>query len=220
MKSITVYDTIGKQYRTLNPFNYNDDLAIAAVLFDKEALEEIKRYFVICGYFIISKVDKSYYPIDIQPDKFVMLEGTYNCLPKELKKELVRYNTTSCYETVWSHFFSEWIYLGSWECFKQNGSFVEMCTHFIEDMNIVDRMITQNISVIEPNTYDELCEMVRNSIELSKADFYTPGYYESHKYLVDSLIHHYHINFSSSEITEYMYQICHIINKQWEEHHA
>ena len=79
-------------------------------------LEIIKKSFVICGYLIISKKDKIHYPIDIHPDRIVMLEGTYNCLPKELKKELIHYNTTSFREPLWSRFFVEWILLGSWDC--------------------------------------------------------------------------------------------------------
>lgn len=220
MKTIRVYDELKKQFRFLNPTNYNDDLVIGAVLFEKAALEIIKKSFVICGYLIISKKDKIHYPIDIHPDRIVMLEGTYNCLPKELKKELIHYNTTSFREPLWSRFFVEWILLGSWDCFTQNGSFIEMCSHFAGDSNIIEQMIAHDISIVEPTSYDELCYMVSRSINLSGADFYTPDYIESYKYLVDSLVHHYHINFSPTEITEYMYQICHIVNNQWEEHHA
>ena len=82
MNTIKVYDEFRKQFRFLNPKNYNDDLVIGAVLFEKAALEIIEKSFVICGYLIISKKDKNYYPIDIHSDRIVMLEGTYNCLPK------------------------------------------------------------------------------------------------------------------------------------------
>ena len=116
--------------------------------------------------------------------------------------------------------FFEWILLGSMDCFTQNESFIEMCSHFAEDPNIIEQMIAQDISIVEPTSYDELCYMVCNSIKLSEADFYTPDYIELYKYLVDSLVHHYHINFSPTEITEYMYRICNIVNNQWEEHNA
>ncbi len=220
MKTVFVYDEFKKQYRKLDPCNYDDDLTVGAVIFERTALQIIMQSFVVCGYMIFSKMDKRSYPIDIHPDKIVLLEGTYNCLSEELKKELVRFNTTNHTGSPWSRLFVEWILLGSWDCFTQNGPFIEMCLHFIEEEGVINNMIEEEISIIEPHSYDELCEMVNNAIQLSGADFYTPDYFESYKYLIDALLHHYHINFSLSDITDYMYQICNIINMQWEERHG
>ena len=220
MNAIRVYDVIKDEFRNLNPHNYNDDLVIGAVILERGALEEIKHFFVVCGYMIISKKDKSYYPIDIQSERIVIFEGTYNCLPDKLKKRIVPFLITNFKQPLWSRFFFEWNLLGSWSCFTDNGSFIEMCAHFNAEQSIIDRMIKEEISIIAPQTYDELCEMTRNAISLSGADFYSPDYVEKYKYLVDALVHHFHINFSTAEVKEYTYQISHIINIQWEEHYA
>ena len=121
---------------------------------------------------------------------------------------------------MWSRFFFEWNLLGRWSCFTDNGDFIEMCAHFNAEQRIIDRMIKEDISIVAPQTYDELCEMTKNAIALSEADFYSPDYVEKYKYLVDALVHHFHINFTPAEIEEYMYQISHIINNQWEVQHA
>ena len=89
MNTIQVYDVINNKFRNLNPHNYNDDLVVGAVILERAALKDIKHFFIICGYLIINKKDKSYYPIDIHSERIVIFEGTYNCLPDKMKEKLV-----------------------------------------------------------------------------------------------------------------------------------
>ena len=89
MNTIQVYDVIKKKFRNINPHNYNDDLTIGAIILKRTALEELKQFFVICGYTIINKKDKSCYPIDIHSERIVIFEGTYNCFPDKLKERIV-----------------------------------------------------------------------------------------------------------------------------------
>ena len=220
MNTIQVYDVIKKKFRNINPHNYNDDLTIGAIILKRTALEELKQFFVICGYTIINKKDKSCYPIDIHSERIVIFEGTYNCFPDKLKERIVPLIITSLIEPLFSQFFFEWNLLNNWDCFTNNGDFIEMCAHFNAEQKIIDRMLREDISIIAPQSYDELCEMTKNAILLSGADFYSPNYIEKYKYLVDALVHHFHINFTSAEVQEYMYQISHIINKHWEDHHV
>lgn len=54
---------------------------------------------------IIEKENKYMHPIDIQKDKIVMFEGTYNCFPLKLKESLIDFNITELIGRVWSSFF-------------------------------------------------------------------------------------------------------------------
>lgn len=216
---IKVYDVFKREIRDLMPTNYNDDMVVGAVILSRNALTEIKKHFVICGYVIINKKDGIIYPIDIQPDRVVIFEGTYNCFPEMLKNGLVKYNVTVINDRIWSKFFFEWSFLNSLDCFTNNGSFIAMCSSFLRDETIICKMVKNSMSIIEPTTYFELCEMTKNSLELSGTNFFNQDYTDSIKYLVDSLIHKYRINFTVNNIKEYTYNICHVINKQWEDSH-
>jgi len=220
MNTIKVYDILENRFRDLIPNNYNDDLIIGAIQFTKAALEEIKKDFIVCGYMIVHKASKIYYPIDIHAQTIVLLEGSYNCLSKKLQQKLSRYNIVGNDSHIFSPFFIDWILRGNWDCFIQHGPFIKMCSHFFEDQETLNLMAEKSLSIVKPTNYDELCDMTRAAIELSGADFYSPDYIESNKYAIDALIHHYHILFSSEEVEEYTYQICSIICTQWEESHA
>lgn len=220
MSIIRVYDVFKRKFRDLMPTNYNDDIAVGAVILSKEALKEITKYYVICGYVLIDKETKMKCPIDIHPDRLVLFEGTYNGFPKNLKNDLIRYNITFINDRIWSHFFFEWNFMSKWDCFTNNGPFIEMCSNFLGDELIISKMVNDSISIIEPTTYGELCEMTKNSIELSGTDYIGQDYDDSFKYLVDSLINNYHIIFSANEIKKYALNICYVINKQWENNHA
>lgn len=217
MSKIQVYDLFAGQYRNLMPSNCDLFLDTGAVLFQKPAQNIITEYYVICGYILISKKGNGpRYPIDVHSDRIVMTEGAFNCLPRRLRKKLKRYNIIKTKGPIWSSFFVEWLFQHDWSCFVNNGPFIKMSTYFAETKDIVDQMIKNDISIIEPHDYDELCCFANNSIGLSGVDFFSKDYNESIKYLIDAFLHHYHIVFSHEEVIEYAYQICHIINLCWE----
>ena len=55
-------------------------------------IEVIKQFCLIVGYVLIEKNSGYYHPIDIHDGVVVMFEGTYNCLPEQLKKKMIKYN--------------------------------------------------------------------------------------------------------------------------------
>ena len=166
---------------------------------------------------MLGKDGISDYPIDIQEDKIVMFEGTYNCLPKMLKRELAEYNIREVPKRrIWSRFFFQWQFKADMNCFIDNGPFYELCARMLNDNSITDRMREDGISIIAPQTYLELCEFAKNAIDLSGIDMMNLDHTESFKYLIDSLINKYHINFSFDDIETYMYQISLIVNKHLE----
>ena len=210
------YDEIHKNFRTLNRTNYNDDMVLGAVFLQRAAMIEIKKYFNICGYILISKSDGCFYPIDIHKDKIVLFEGTYNNMPEPLKKALIQYNITSVQERVWSSFFFHWQFMCDMSAFEKHGAFIKLCSNIIGSKGRYKTFFSSGISLYEPTTYEELCEFTRNVFEVSKVDVFSYDYYKSIKYLIDSLIKGYHINFSEDEITKYCIQISDLIDERWE----
>ena len=73
------------------------------------------------------------------------------------------------------------------------------------------------ISLYEPTTYVELCEFTRNVFKMSKVDILSYDYQVSKKYLIDSLIKGYHINFTDNEIEKYLFQISNLVDERWED---
>ena len=104
MDSILVFDDFKHCFRELDTSNYNDDLVVGSVFFTRDAINVIEKYYRIIGYIICD--DKGvYYPIDVRKNDIAILEGTYNCIEDELKKELVPYNIKIAPAEVWSPFF-------------------------------------------------------------------------------------------------------------------
>lgn len=100
MDSILVFDDFKHCFRELDTSNYNDDLVVGSVFFTRDAINVIEKYYRIIGYIICD--DKGvYYPIDVRKNDIAILEGTYNCIEDELKKELVPYNIKIAPAEVW-----------------------------------------------------------------------------------------------------------------------
>lgn len=214
--SLMVYDESVENFRELNKNNYNDDIVCGTVLLKRGAIEKIKKHFRICGYILISIENGCYYPIDIHKDKIVLFEGVYNNMPKSLKEALIQYNITSLPEKIWSSFFFNWQFLCDMSAFENHGSFIRLCSNIIGIKKRYKPFLNAGISLYEPATYEELCEFTRNIFMISKVDVFSCDYYESIKYLIDSLIKGYHINFTDEEILTYFIQISKLVDEGWE----
>ncbi len=213
---LMVYDASIENFRELNKNNYNDDIVCGTVILKRGAIEEIKKHFRICGYILISIENGCYYPIDIHKDKIVLFEGVYNNMPESLKEALIQYNITSLPEKIWSSFFFHWQFLRDRGAFESHGSFTNLCKNIIGIKERYKSFLNAEISLYEPATYEELCEFTRNALKVSKVDVFSCDYYESIKYLIDSLIKRYHINFTDEEILTYFIQISKLVDEGWE----
>lgn len=212
---LMVYDESIENFRKLNENNYNDDIVCGTVLLQRGAIEEIKKHFRICGYILISIENECYYPIDIHKDKIVLFEGVYNNMPESLKKALIQYNITSLPEKIWTSFFFHWQFMCDTSAFENHGSFIRLCSNIIGIKERYRSFINAGISFYEPATYEELCEFTRNIFKVSKVNVVSYDYYESIKYLIDSLIKGYHINFTYEEILTYFIQISKLVGEGW-----
>ena len=212
-----VYDENAKAFRNLDKSNYNDDIIFGTVFLKRQAIFEIKKYFHICGYALIEKEYGNLYPIDIHKDKIVLFEGTYNCMPISLKRALVKYNIQTLPDRIWSSFFVQWQFMCDDNAFDSYGSFIKLCSNIIDSPPKYALFVNSDIALYEPTTYKELCDFTRDILALSGVDIYGYDYYEDKKYLIDSLVKGYHINFSDEEISSYFYQISKLIDERWEE---
>ena len=213
-KEILVYDDFKDFFRKLDINNYNDDIVVGTVFFQRSAISVIQKELRVCGYILIDD-DGNMYPIDIRDTEIAMLEGTYNCLPQETKQALVEYNLHQKPERIWSRFFFLWQFMCDWNVFKSSGSFIEMCSSIIRDSRKIDKLLKQKIDIIFPTNYEELCMFAQNIRRLSEIEFFNPEYIEEANYIVDALLNGYHINMSKDDIEQYSYQLCTIVNKKW-----
>lgn len=164
----------------------------------REAISEIKKYFHICGYVLIE------------------FEGTYNCMPAPLKKSLINHNIQTLPDRIWSSFFFKWQFMCDRSVFTNHGSFIKLCSNIMDSPKRFTEFVNSDIPLYEPTTYKELCSFTRDIMDLSNVDVYSYDYYENIKYLIDSLIKGYHINFTNEEITSYFYEISKLVDERWE----
>ncbi len=216
-KELLVYDESTRQFRELYKDNYNDDIVCGSILLKREALNKIKKYYYICGYAIIERNTNDIFPIDIQKNKVVILEGTYNCMPKQLKDALIEYSIDALKDRLWSSFFFRWQFLCDYSAFNECGSFIKLCSNILSSQFRGSSFLEmEDVALYEPTTYEELCEFTKNILSLSKVDINNYDYYTSIKYLIDSLLNGYHINFTDEDIASYFYQICKLVDERWE----
>lgn len=212
---LVVYDERIKDFRKLNTSNCNDDIIWGTIFLKREAISEIKKYFHICGYVLIEKEQRQFYPIDIHKDKIVIFEGTYNCMPAPLKKSLISHNIQTLPDRIWSSFFFKWQFMCDRSVFANHGSFIRLCNNIIDSPKRFAEFIDADVPLYEPITYKELCSFTRDILDVSNVDMYSYDYYENIKYLLDSLIKGYHINFTNEEITSYFYEISKLVDERW-----
>lgn len=215
MDSILVFDDFKHYFRELDTSNYNDDLVVGSVFFTRDAINVIEKYYRIIGYIICD--DKGvYYPIDVRKNDIAILEGTYNCIEDELKKELVPYNIKIEPAEVWSPFFFRWQFMCDWNVFETCGDFINIASKIIGNERLMKKIIDDKIDYVLPVNYKELSQMVRGLNKLFGVEFYNKDYYEEINYLFDSLVNGYHINMSTEEVETYCYQLCNYVLKRIE----
>ena len=212
-QKILVYDDFKDVFRDLDANNY-DDIVVGTVFLKREALDILKKHFIVCGYTMFGKNGEQYI-IDIRAEDIALLEGTYNCLPKKVKRELIDFNITQKPSIIWSRFFFQWQFVCDWEAFTKNGSFIELMSNILGDTIIVNKLIAERKHLVFPSNYEELCEFVQNAAYLLSIDLYRPDYVEEANYIIDSLLHGYHVNMTFSEIETYCFQISSIMNGKW-----
>lgn len=215
-REILVYNDIKGTFRSLDTTNYDDDIVIGTVFLQREALDVMKKFLIVCGYTMFGKNGEQYI-IDIRNEDIALFEGTYNCLPDNVKRKLIDYNIIQKPTLVWSSFFFQWQFMCDMDVFTKNGSFIELISNILNDKEIVNKMITERKHIVFPTNYEELCEFVQNATSLLSADLYHPDYVEEENYVIDSLLHGYHVNMTSSEIEKYCFEISSILNKKWVE---
>lgn len=190
MDSILVFDDFKHCFRELDTSNYNDDLVVGSVFFTRDAINVIEKYYRIIGYIICD--DKGvYYPIDVRKNDIAILEGTYNCIEDELKKELVPYNIKIEPAEVWSPFFFRWQFMCDWNVFETCGDFINIASKIIGNERLMKKIIDDKIDYVLPVNYKELSQMVRGLNKLFGVEFYNKDYYEEINYLFDSLVNGY-----------------------------
>lgn len=213
-QKIRVYDDFKDVFRDLDATNYDDDIVVGTVFLKREALDLLKKHLIVCGYIMFGKGGEQYI-IDIRADDIALLEGTYNCLPENVKRELIAYNITERPNIVWSRFFFQWQFRCDWEAFTKNGSFIELISNILGDKEMVKKLIAERKHLVFPSNYEELCEFAQNATSLLSIDLYQPDYVEEANYTIDSLLHGYHVNMTVSEIETYCFQISSIMNGKW-----
>lgn len=116
-RKIKVLPLENKFFRDHNPENFNDDMEAGMVIFKKETLEILKKYFYIYGLTMYDKENiNNKYIIDILSDKIVFWEGEYNKLNSYIKDLIDVYNINSLdkFENLLSEAMVDWQLNASW----------------------------------------------------------------------------------------------------------
>ena len=58
---LLVYDEFNKKFRKLDVNNYNDDIVVGTLFFQRSALTVIEQDLNVCGYILIDKYKQLYY---------------------------------------------------------------------------------------------------------------------------------------------------------------
>ena len=95
--SFKVVDLSSGETRNLNPNNYNDDTEAGLVVFSKESVEILKKYYLFYDLTLISKnQDISDCMVDIIDDVVVFWEGEFNSrVPHEIKDCIKEFNISN-----------------------------------------------------------------------------------------------------------------------------
>lgn len=214
---VMVYDrSINKFRQAYN--NYNDDnrnCVCGTVYFSRNALVELSRHFPVCGFVFIDKITNCDYPIDIQKDRIATYEWVFNGLPYNVQALLEQYNITDLPAQEWSSFFLNWQMSSCSNALEESGNFIKLCNNILTNDNRYQAFINSGVSICEPTTYDELCSFTKKLFEISEFDYLSGDYTEEIKYLFDSLINRYHINFNDQEILSYCMLISKIVDERW-----
>lgn len=214
--SVQIYDIRNKMFRDLNISNFDDDMECGFVLFTREIFGILKDYYFICGYVLIDKKYRLVFPIDIQKERVVIFEGTYNCMPEDLKEKLEDYNIHSCTTSrVISSFFFMWQFALDYDVFKKHGDFIELCSNILSSEERLAVLCDKGINLYEPETFEELCYFVQSILALTEIDINSLDYSKQIRYLIDSLKRGYHMNFSDLDIQSCYIQISKIADERW-----
>ena len=213
---LLVYDMSTARFREIERKNYNDDVIVGVVFFDRKAIPIIEKYCLICGFLLINKANMQTFPIDIQEAHLSFLEGTYNCLPSEMKKALAEYNLHFRPDRIFSHFFFQWQFMCDFSVFDNNGYLIQMCSkmHYCPDK--IKKLLENNCNIFHPNSYEELGILVQNLHITTGLDFTTPAFTETYNYTIDALQNGYYMNLSNIDILMYCNQICRTVDAKWE----
>ena len=211
MKSdLAVYDLATRTFRGLNSRNHSDDLQIGLLYFDRRMLADLELVCTICGFTFWGK-DGIQHPIDIQKEKIIIFEGTYNSISPEIRAIFNKYNISPIYDISLSDFFYSWNLLGEFSCFDMYGSDIKLYSMILNDEKLLDSLSSSGYSLYEPINYQELCKMTKVIVRISKLDFASKDYQMKYKYLLDSLISNYYIRIPADEIDTLWVQICKIV---------
>lgn len=209
-KKIKVYDENGS-FRELIESNYDDDIIVGSILLSLDAIDVLSKYYSILGYVMMDS-ERCYYPIDIQRDKIVLFEGTYNCMKKQCQLELIPYNIVDKPKYLWSRFFFEWQFMLSRECFSNNGPLVLICSNILSNLKAINYIIKNHISIYEPRDYEELGEKLNGILNALEIDINKMDYDITFKYLIDSVRNGYYIKLDNYQIKKCFYDVCSICN--------
>lgn len=210
---IKVYDMQNKFFRDIN----TGSIKSGFVLFERLALSTIEKFYNICGYFYLNREKKSIDPIDIQENTIAIPEECFCTMNNICRDALEKYNTTSIINFNLSYQF---ICLYSGIVGDETlCCFVKICDIIMNDFVLLNKFSSLNKSVFYPISSEELYNFTENVYKLIRFDYINKDYETKFKYVVDALIHGYHINFNKDDVEKYAYNISQLAYEKLEENY-
>lgn len=159
-RAIDVIDMASLKVRAHNPNNYDDDTQAGFVIFKKDVIDILKKYYYIYDLIIVEKDDiQNSIIIDILSDKVVFWEGEYNKFSDEMKNKIDPFNyIPERIENIISPAMMAWQLEVDWNYHKK--LFPNQMLANLIRKNYFKNAVDVGISFYEPNNKSEFREFI------------------------------------------------------------
>lgn len=213
IKNIAVVNLNDNKIRELNPRNYNDDTEAGLVVFGKNVLKILKKYYYIFDLRLIPK--KEGYPqsmIDILDDCVVFWEGEFNGLPKELKEEMIEYNIKDKTEGIISGAMFSWQLESKWDYsdkLRPHQKLAYYCYRHLPQL-----CIENEVDFTTPDDVESLCKFVKNIINLFSINIANMNIVDDKKKMINDIVEGKNIALSDKELIDFFEGFSYVLLKE------
>lgn len=210
---IQVYDIHKKAFKNIDLNTQEQDF----ILFDRTAITIVKKYYNICGYFYLDKINRHIHFIDFDDNILVIPQSSFCSMIDICKAELETYNIAEGINYKPSLAFLCLCY--EEKPYDSYDYFTNLCFDIMCNSVLLNDFAAINDSIIYPTSVQELYEFAQNVYKITNFDYISPDYDKTFKYIVDGLINGYHIALSYNDVKKYAYNISLLALEKLEEYY-
>lgn len=199
--------------RKLNPSNYNDDIDPGLVVFDKDAVVEIQKYYYFYDLTLIPRLEHVQPSlVDYFGDLVVFWEGEFNSkLPIELKKSLQKFNLTNKTKNIISSAMYNWQLQGKWEVFDDLYPNQKLARIILK--NYRNTAYECQLDFYPPFSIDEYSKFIINILSILKITKKNLKLLPEKEKLLEKIINKEYVFVNNEDLINNFYGFCNLIVK-------